>query len=98
MEETVEDVTTFKIKCLIAILVTGLGGGLLPMKLRVKDRLLSLGNTLSGGVFLAAGIAHMFPEAVEGFEKLELKTTIPLAYVFCMSGMLGTFFFLRKYL
>jgi len=93
MEETVEDVTTFKIKCLIAILVTGLGGGLLPMKLRVKDRLLSLGNTLSGGVFLAAGIAHMFPEAVEGFEKLELKTTIPLAYVFCMSGMLGTFFF-----
>jgi len=93
MEETVEDVTSFKLKCLVVILVTGLGGGLLPLKLRVKDRLLSLGNTLSGGVFLAAGIAHMFPEAVEGFEKLELETNLPLAYLFCMFGMLGTFFF-----
>jgi len=91
--ETPQDVTAFKLKCLIVILVTGLGGGLLPLKLRVKDRLLSLGNTLSGGVFLAAGIAHMFPEAVEGFEKLELETNLPLPYLFCMFGMLGTFFF-----
>jgi len=93
MDETAENLTTFKMKCLLAILVTGLCGGLLPLKLRVKDRLLSLGNTLSGGVFLAAGIAHMFPEAVEGFEKLELGTNLPVAYIFCMFGMLGTFFF-----
>jgi len=91
-EPSYEDVTGFKIKCLLIIFATGLIGGLLPLKLRVKDRLLSLGNTLSGGVFLSAGIAHMLPEAVEGFEKLDLQTKLPVAYIFCMLGMLGTFF------
>jgi len=41
---------------------------------------------------LAAGIAHMFPEAVEGFEKLHLETKLPVPYILCMLGMLGTFF------
>jgi len=93
MDDTSEDVTAFKMKSLMVILITGLIGGLLPLKLRVKDRLLSLGNTLSGGVFLAAGITHMFPEAVEGFENLEIQSTVPLPYLLCMFGMLGTFFF-----
>jgi len=89
------DVFKFKIQCLLAIGGTAVLGGLLPLKLRVRDRLLSWGNTLSGGVFLAAGFTHMLSEAVEGFEKLDIHQSIgsfPLPYVLCMLGILLTFF------
>jgi len=82
----------FKLESLFYIAITALAGGLLPLKLRVKDRLLSLGNVLSGGIFLAAGFTHMLPEAVEGFKELELLENVPLPYILCMFGILLTFF------
>eukprot|EP01114_Cavostelium_apophysatum_P002556 TRINITY_DN12276_c0_g1_i1.p1 TRINITY_DN12276_c0_g1~~TRINITY_DN12276_c0_g1_i1.p1 ORF type:complete len:320 (-),score=45.16 TRINITY_DN12276_c0_g1_i1:55-1014(-) len=92
------EVFKFKIQCFFVIMATGLVGGLLPIRLRVKDRLLSFGNILSGGFFLAAGFTHMLAEAVEGFEKLEITfmgRELPFAYLLCMLGLLGTFFIER---
>ncbi len=82
----------FKLESLFYIAITALAGGLLPLKLRVRDRLLSFGNVLSGGIFLAAGFTHMLPEAVEGFKQLELLENLPLPYILCMFGILLTFF------
>jgi len=89
------EVFKFKFQSFFIILCVGLVGGLLPLRLRVENRLLSFGNTLSGGFFLAAGFTHMLAEAVEGFEKLEitlLGRELPFAYILCMMGLLGTFF------
>eukprot|EP01116_Phalansterium_solitarium_P011886 TRINITY_DN27731_c0_g1_i1.p1 TRINITY_DN27731_c0_g1~~TRINITY_DN27731_c0_g1_i1.p1 ORF type:complete len:318 (+),score=130.15 TRINITY_DN27731_c0_g1_i1:50-1003(+) len=90
------DVLRFKIFSLLAIAATGMIGGLLPLRLRVSARLLSFGNVLSGGVFLAAGFTHMLSEAVEGFGRLDVswlgKLAGPLPYFLCMLGLLLTFF------
>lgn len=85
----------FKLQCLFIIWITGLIGGVLPLKLKVKERYLSLGNVLSGGFFLAAGFSHMLVEAVEGFEGLDITwfgKELPFAYLLCMVGVLFTFF------
>jgi len=85
----------FKIQCVIILFITGLVGGLLPIRLKVKDRWLSFGNILSGGFFLAAGFTHMLAESVEGFNRLEIVwfgKELPFAYLLCMFGILLTFF------
>jgi len=85
----------FKLQCMVIIFLTAVVGGVLPIKLKVKDRLLSFGNTLSGGFFLAAGFCHMLSESVEGFAALELDvfgSHFPYAYFLCMVGILLTFF------
>ena len=55
-----------KLALLIAILAAGAAGGALPLLRRDaarSDRLLGWGNAFAAGVFLAAGIVHMLPEA-----------------------------------
>jgi zinc transporter 1/2/3 len=95
-EETSEgnSLVRFKLECLFIIAIIGLIGGLVPLRLRVNERLLSLGNTLSGGVFLAAGFTHMLAESVEGFERLEAtkNSNFPFPYALCLFGMLIIFF------
>ncbi|PRP84327.1 zinc permease family [Planoprotostelium fungivorum] len=84
------ELVKFKVICVAVLLVVALIGGLVPLKLRVNERLLSLGNILSGGVFLAAGFTHMLAEAVEGFNDLliDKKNATPIAYGLCILGML----------
>jgi zinc transporter 1/2/3 len=59
-------VVAIKLALLVAILVVGAAGAALPLLRRgavSSDRLLGLGNALAAGVFLAAGLVHMIPEA-----------------------------------
>lgn len=60
------DLTTFRIVAIVAIFLTGLGGGLLPLWVGYTprtQRFFSLGNALSAGIFLSAGLIHMLPDA-----------------------------------
>lgn len=55
-----------KLLLLIAILVAGAAGAALPLVKRDaarNDRLLGWGNAFAAGVFLAAGMVHMLPDA-----------------------------------
>lgn len=55
-----------KLALLIAILVAGAIGAALPLRRRGttgSDRLLGWGNAFAAGVFLAAGLVHMLPDA-----------------------------------
>ena len=66
-------VETFKIIALVAILITGIAGGLLSRILsagKKSELVFTMGNAFAGGVFLGAGVIHMLPDAREGFEAL----------------------------
>ncbi|MCP4904217.1 MAG: ZIP family metal transporter [bacterium] len=55
-----------KLVLLIAILAAGAAGGAIPLLRKNaarNDRLLGWGNAFAAGVFLAAGIVHMLPDA-----------------------------------
>jgi zinc transporter 1/2/3 len=63
------DLTTFRIIAVVVIFLTGLAGGLLPLWVGYTprtQRFFSLGNALSAGIFLSAGLIHMLPDAEEG--------------------------------
>lgn len=56
-----------------AILVTGLAGGLLPLRIGSSERSglrLAQGNAFAGGVFLGAGLIHMLPDAFGDYSTL----------------------------
>lgn len=38
----------YKLQCLVGIALVGIVSGFVPLKLRLQDRFLSLGNVLSG--------------------------------------------------
>lgn len=62
------DLMTLRIAAIVVILVIGLLGGLLPMWIGYTprtQRFFSLGNALSAGIFLSAGLIHMLPDAEE---------------------------------
>ena len=62
-----------KLALLILILVAGLAGGALPLLRRGaarSDRLLGWGNAFAAGVFLAAGMVHMLPDADRVWNRL----------------------------
>lgn len=55
-----------KLALLLVILVAGAAGAALPLLRRgvvERDRLLGWGNSFAAGVFLAAGLVHMLPDA-----------------------------------
>lgn len=56
----------------ILFLVISLFFGILPLKIpsfRTNPKLLSYSNCFAAGLFLAIGIIHILPEAVEAFEE-----------------------------
>jgi solute carrier family 39 (zinc transporter), member 1/2/3 len=60
------DLFTFRLIAIVAILLMGLFGGFLPMWVGYSprtQRFFSLGNALSAGIFLSAGLIHMLPDA-----------------------------------
>ena len=77
---------TFKIIAIIAVATVGMMGGLLSLKLsdsKNSKRWFSLGNAFAAGVFLAAGLIHMLPDANEEFSKL---SDFPWAFLVCAIG------------
>jgi len=68
------DIFYFKVLCFFVILLAGFLGGGSPLWLGRTDRserLFSLGNAFAGGVFLAAGLIHMLPDAREEFVEFQ---------------------------
>ena len=66
------DIFLFKVAAILLIIMAGLSGGLVAVKIGVSDRgkrLLSLGNAFAGGIFLGAGLIHMLSDANEKFES-----------------------------
>jgi len=60
------DLMTFRVVAIVVIFLTGLLGGLLPLWVGYTprtQRFFSLGNALSAGIFLSAGLIHMLPDA-----------------------------------
>ena len=77
---------TFKAIAFVSVLAVGATGGILSLKLSESPnsrRLFSLGNAFAAGVFLAAGLLHMLPDAHEGFQQF---CDFPFAYLGCAMG------------
>jgi zinc transporter 1/2/3 len=71
-----------KLALLLAILASGAAGAALPLLRRGStrsDRILGWGNAFAAGVFLAAGLVHMLPDAHEIWTRL--GWTYPMAFV-----------------
>lgn len=85
-----------KLALLIAILAAGAAGAALPLLRRDavgNDRVLGWGNAFAAGVFLAAGMVHMLPDADRGFR--ELGWDYPLA--FALAGLAFAFMLLVEH-
>lgn len=86
---------TFKIISIVSVLLIGALGGLFSVKLsesKNSRRLFALGNAFAAGVFLAAGLLHMLPDAHEGFSQLG---DFPWAYLGCAIGFIIILFMER---
>lgn len=62
-----------KLALLLVILVVGAAGAVLPILRRStvhSERLLGFGNSFAAGVFLAAGLVHVLPDADETWNRL----------------------------
>lgn len=84
----------FKTVSSIAILFTGLIGGLLSVKLAAsarREEIFSLGSAFAGGIFLGAGLIHMLPDAREGFKSV-IGDQFPWAFLLCACGFLLVLF------
>lgn len=71
-----------KLALLLAILAAGAAGAALPLlrrKSTQSDRILGWGNSFAAGVFLAAGLVHMLPDADEVWTGLGWD--YPMAFV-----------------
>lgn len=67
------DVFSLKIAAAGLIFLTGLTGGLLPLRFGATEasaRWLNIGNGFSGGIFLGAGLIHMLADAHANFASL----------------------------
>ncbi|MFH1313249.1 MAG: ZIP family metal transporter [Candidatus Eisenbacteria bacterium] len=84
-------IETLRIFAVIAILLTGLAGGVLSRLMSAgtrSERLLSLGNAFAGGVFLGAGVIHMLPDARDGFAAIQGTSDYPWYALVCTCGFL----------
>jgi len=55
------------------------------------DRILSLGSTLAGGIFLGGGFIHLLPEAITLFDNVGINFGIPMAELLAVGGFLLVF-------
>jgi len=87
---------TAKLLYVLAIIILSVTCSLAPLlfskvNLRFQRRVLSLCNTLAGGVFLAAGFVHLLTEASEMAEDLGWGE-YPVAGILAVLGFLAIFF------
>lgn len=78
-----------KLALLFAILVAGAVGAALPLQRRSgfgQGRLLGWGNAFAAGVFLAAGMVHMLPDAERSWVRLDYD--YPMAFALATSAFL----------
>lgn len=83
---------SLKIAAIAVILLTALGFGLSPLRIGQSDRserLFSWGAAVAGGVFLAAGLVHMLPDAVGHLRSLEIA--FPVSFFIAGLGFLLVF-------
>ena len=80
-----------KIASLFIIFLTGVLGGLSPLKRSLSERgekTLMLGNAFAGGIFLGAGLLHMLPDAVDNFNTLKPDIDFPFPMLIAGFGFL----------
>ena len=85
------DMMWFRVLAIVAIVLAGLIGGLIPSRIGVSDRslrFLGLGNALSAGIFLGAGLLHMLADAMENLEAYSGDLDYPYALLICGVGFL----------
>ena len=74
---------TFKLITLLLIFIVTIGAGFYPFlihyKAKAKEIDFPIGESIASGVFLGAGLLHMFPRASEGFRQLGIH--FPLAFL-----------------
>lgn len=74
---------TAKIITLLLILFVTLGAGFYPFfvhfKAKAKEVDFPIGEAVASGVFLGAGLLHMFPRAMDGFSRLGIH--YPVAFL-----------------
>lgn len=85
------DMAWFRVLAILAIIFAGLFGGLIPSRIGVSDRslrFLGLGNALSAGIFLGAGLLHMLADALENLKAFSENLDYPYAILICGCGFL----------
>ncbi|KNC51990.1 zinc transporter ZIP1 [Thecamonas trahens ATCC 50062] len=78
-----------KLYALMLVFGVAMAGGLMAIRLQAykhKDLVMELGNSLAGGIFLAAGMVHMLPEATAAL--YDAFPDLPVAPALCLAGML----------
>ncbi len=88
----------YKLVAVAAIFLTGIIGGIISKRMgrgKGSGTWLSLGNALSGGVFLGAGLLHMLPDAAEGMGDLLPGMDFPLAFLLAGVGFAFVLFMER---
>eukprot|EP00030_Apusomonadida_sp_AF-17_P001108 a179508_55.p1 GENE.a179508_55~~a179508_55.p1 ORF type:complete len:343 (+),score=113.88 a179508_55:71-1030(+) len=81
----------FKFMCLVVIFGAAMLGGFSAVYLKTfthRDMLMELGNCLAGGVFAAAGLLHMLPEAEASLRESFVSPNFPLGSLLCLFGIL----------
>jgi zinc transporter 1/2/3 len=81
-------VSELKLALLLAISAVGAAGGCLPLwrgGATGNPRLLGWGNSFAAGVFLAAGLVHMLPEADQNWRALGF--VFPVAFVLSATAL-----------
>ena len=89
------DILAFKVLAVLVIFITGILGGLVPLRIGISgraDRLLTLGNAFAGGIFLGAGLIHMLTDAGENLQAFAGDVDFPFVPLICGAGFLIVFF------
>ncbi len=83
-------IVLFRVVAVIAVLLTGVAGGLIAVRLGRSQgsarKLLSFGSAFAGGIFLGAGLLHMLPDAVGGLRDVLPNSSFPYAELLCAAG------------
>jgi len=88
------DLFWLKLIYLATILVSGWGGGVLPLRSAARNaggRLLSWGNAFAAGIFFGIGLIHMLPEADAKWKAM--GWSYPMAFVLASAAFLLFFLF-----
>lgn len=86
-----DNLFSFFVQAFVFLLVVGFVGALLPLKARDiqqnRDRILSIGNVFSAGLFLTAGFIHMLGESIEGFDVHDVSIDVKIFFfvLFCFT-------------
>jgi len=92
--EATVDLLWLKLIFLVTILLSGWGGGALPLVTAARNtsgRLLSWGNAFAAGIFFGIGLIHMLPEADAKWKAL--GWSYPMAFALASAAFLLFFLF-----